>query len=173
MPERIVHVVPGAAGEGTVEQEEAHTLEEEHLDAGYVCTCVAYPTSDLTILTYQEEAFEGNDMGPFDDSALLGGAPAPAADAEPVAEPVVAAAVAPVVVAQSAPAAIALSDADLLAELKRRGPRDQRGASPAAAPMSGSALRRSRARFATTPSSSPRLCDGAADKAGVAAVLPR
>ena len=59
----------GRLVKGTVEQEEAHTLEEEHLDAGYVCTCVAYPTSDLTILTYQEEAFEDNDMdmdGPED-----------------------------------------------------------------------------------------------------------
>ena len=171
----------GRLVKGTVEQEEAHTLEEEHLDAGYVCTCVAYPTSDLTILTHQEEAFEDNDMGPFDDSALLGGAPAPAVDAEPVAEPVIAAAAAPVVVAQSAPAANTLSDADLLAELKRRGLVINEAASPAAASVPGSALRSAIAREigwgcrhnAELEPEAGAVLTAAADKADDAAVRSR
>ena len=41
--------------EGTVNQEEQSMLDDEQLEAGYCLTCVAYPTSDVTIELSKEE----------------------------------------------------------------------------------------------------------------------
>lgn len=42
---------------GTIDQSEQTHLDDEQMDAGWVLTCIASPTSDCTVLADQEEAF--------------------------------------------------------------------------------------------------------------------
>ena len=98
---------------GEIEHDDQSTIDDDMLAAGYACTCVAYPTSDVTLLTHQMDNFEAGVTDPVNGAAAAPVA-APAAPA-PAPAPVAAAAPAADDAAWALKRPIALQTLDVLA----------------------------------------------------------